>query len=240
MNNKGSLCSKNGKKYELIIYEILKKCKINNKLFNTQDIKELGGCSNNNDIICNFNDIKDVSIEIKSFNTPDWMQCTLIYENNKWLGNPKCKIPKNANIIFTNLIQNIELFNGKIPPFINNNITYNEWKEIKRSTKDFNDIYMKCPNDTIKKLYNEKQCKYIQISNKGLYHLGDDICNFNVPEFICEQVLRIRIKVHSTNKNNYCKLSVTVSCKPINIKDLINSNYTLDNIVNLPENLKFN
>ena len=44
-----------------------------------------------------------------------------------------------------------------------------------------------CPNDTIKKLYSEKDCNYIQISNKGLYHLGNDICEFNVAEFICEQ-----------------------------------------------------
>lgn len=57
---------------------------------------------------------------------------------------------------------------------------------IKNETNDFNDMYIHCSNDIIKKLYSEKKCNYIQISEKGLYHLGNDICNFNVPEFICD------------------------------------------------------
>jgi len=47
-----------------------------------------------------------------------------------------------------------------------NDITYDEWIEIKKDTNDFNDMYFDCPNDTIKKLYNYKNCLYIQISNK--------------------------------------------------------------------------
>jgi hypothetical protein len=71
-----------------------------------------------------------------------------------------------------------------------------------------------------------------------LYHLGNDICGFNVPEFICEQQLRIRTKIHTKkNTKGFCKLSVTVACQPINIKKLIKSNYNLDNINLLPKNL---
>lgn len=241
MIKKGSLCSINGYKYEISIYKILKNCEINNKRFNTQEIKDLGKSSNNNDIICNFITIKDIPIEIKKYNTPDWMQLTLVYDknNNKWIGNPNCKIPENSKKIFEAYINNICLFNNKIPPFINNHITYDEWKNIKKTTNDFNDMYILCKNDTIKSLYSEKNCKYIQISNKGLYHLGNDICNFNVPEFICEQILRIRIKVHNTNIKGYCKLSVTISCKPLNINNVEKSNYSLDDINKLPINLKF-
>jgi len=108
----------------------------------------------------------------------------------------------------------------------------------KKDTTDFNDIYLNCPTDTIKKLYSEKGCYYIQISDKGLYHLGNDICNFNVPEFICDQELRIRTKIHSRkNSKGYCVFSVIISCKPQNIKDLVNSKYSLDDILRLPENL---
>jgi hypothetical protein len=215
----------NGKKYELDIYNIVKNCLINDKYFNTQDKKDLGGCNNKND---------------KKSNSPDWMQCSLKYDNinNKWIGSLNNKIPENAKNIFQNLISSIILFNGKIPPFINNNITHNEWIKIKKETTDFNDIYIDCPNDTIKNLYNSKGCIYIQISNKGLYHLGNDVCNFNVPEFICEQQLRIRTKIHTRkNKDGYCKLSVIIACQPKNIKILENSKYSLDNYSKLPINL---
>lgn len=230
----------NGKKYELDIFNIVKNCMLNNMKFNTQKQKDLGGCNNKNDIECNFIIDQDIPIEIKKFNAPDWMQCSLKfnYINNNWIGSINNKIPENAKKIFENLISNIKLFNGNIPPFIFNDITHDEWIKIKKETTDFNDIYIECPNDTIKKLYFEKGCKYIQISNKGLYHSGTDICDFKVPEFICEQQLRVRTKIH-TKKNNkgYCKLSVIIACQPKNIKNLENSQYSLDDYNKLPINL---
>jgi hypothetical protein len=171
------------------------------------------------------------------------MQCSLKYDKEKelWVGSEKNKIPQMSKKIFENLLENTKIFNGKIPPFIFKNINHIEWINIKKNTNDFNDTYISCPNDTIKKLYREKGCYYIQISEKGLYHLGEDICNFNVPEFICEQHLRIRTKVHNTkNKYGFCVLSVTVSCKPKNINNLQKSNYTLDNISQLPIQLIYN
>jgi hypothetical protein len=107
-------------------------------------------------------------------------------------------------------------------------ITHEEWVKTKKETTDYNDIYIDCPNDTIMKLYSEKYCSYIQISEKGLYHLGNDICDFKVPAFICEQRLRVRTKIHEKkkNKNGFCKLSVTIACQPKKIKNLINSEYS--------------
>jgi hypothetical protein len=240
INKKGFNCSKEGKKYEKIIYEIVRKCELNNKKFNTQNDDKLGGCNSCNDIECNLFEINDVPIEIKKINTPDWMQCSLKYNKDlsKWYGSYKNKIPDKSKILFENLINNVTLFNNKIPPFMIKDITHDEWIKIKKKTIDYNDIYIHCPNDTIKKLYKEKKCYYIQISKKGLYHLGHDICEFNVPEFICEQQLRIRTKIHTRkNSKGFCKLSVTVACQPKNITNLIKSNYTLDNIENLPKNL---
>ena len=119
-------------------------------------------------------------------------------------------------------------------------ITHQDWLQIKKNTNDFNDFYLDCPNDTIKKLYSEKGCFYIQISNIGLYHLGNDICGFNVPEFTCEQQLRVRTKIHTTkNSKGFCKLSVTISCQPKTVKNIIKSIYSLDNISRLPKNLLY-
>lgn len=242
MKKKGWGCSVNGKKYELEVYNIVKKCKLNGTIFNSQNEDELGGCSSKNDIECNMRSIKDISFEIKKSKTPDWMQCSLKYDNltNKWIGSSKNKIPNASKKVFEDIISTITLFNGKIPPFMLKDITHEEWLKIKSETTDFNDTYIDCPNDTIMKLYSEKRCSYIQISEKGLYHLGNDICDFNVPIFICDQRLRVRTKIHEKkNKKGFCKLSVTIACQPKNINNLVNSKYSLDNINTLPNNLVY-
>ena len=242
LKKKGTNCSKEGKKYEEIIYNIVKYCYLDGIKFNTQSINELAGCSSSNDIICDFNNIK-IPMEIKKCKTPDWMQCSLNYDpiNNKWIGSSKNKIPDNSKKIFENLISNKILFNGQIPPFIDEKITYEEWIKIKEKNDNFKDVYISHNlTDTIKNLYKEKGCYYIQISEKGLYHLGYDICCFNVPEFICDQQLRIRIKVHKTkNKKGFCDLSITAACQPININNLEYSKYSLDDIKKLPKNLTY-
>lgn len=246
MNEKGSGCSVSGKKYELAVYNIVKRTKLNGIEFNTQVETELGGCSSKNDIECNMKEAmaRDISIEIKKSKTPDWMQCCLKYDetDKKWIGSKRNKIPEASKTVFEDLISTLTLFNGKIPPFMLKNITHEEWVKIKRETTDFNDVYIECPSDTIMKLYSRKGCSYIQISDKGLYHLGNDICDFKVPAFVCEQQLRVRTKIHKRkNKNGFCDLSVTVACQPKNMNGLgiANSEYSLDNRTKLPTNLVY-
>lgn len=48
---KGSLCSVSEKTYELQVYNIVKKCKLNNNNFNTQNENELGGCKMSKGVI---------------------------------------------------------------------------------------------------------------------------------------------------------------------------------------------
>lgn len=244
MISRGAAASVSGKLYELKIHSILKKCKLNDinsiTYFNTQDENQLGGCSSNNDIECNMSSDKDVSIEVKKLRTPDWMQCCLKYDSKSlsWIPSEKNKIPDESKKIFQGLVSNTLLFNGNIPPFFERNITHDEWLEIKKNSSNFNDQYIDCPNDTIKNLYSKKGCSYIQISSKGLYHLGNDICGFNVPEFICEQKLRVRTKIHKRkNSKGFCKLSVMISCLPKNINMLSNSTFSLDETSKLPANL---
>lgn len=235
-----SSCSINGKKYELQVYNIVKNCKYNNIYFNRQNVNDLGGCNSINDLVCCMN-YMDIPIEIKTLSSPDWMQCSLKYDNNKWVGSSRNKIPIGSKIIFERLIQDTYLFNGLIPPFIYKSITHSEWTQIKKYTNDFNDLYIDCPKDTIKNLYREKGCVYIQVSDKGLYHLGNDVCNFGVPEFICDQQLRVRTKIHATkNSYGYCKLSVIVSCQPKNRNSIIKSPFSLDDYSRLPYNLQRN
>ena len=154
-NSTGSSCSKSGKNYELAVYNIVKNCIIDDKRkkrFNIQTEKDLGGCSSGNDLICNYKKDNDIAIEIKKEKTPDWMQCSLTYDKEKkrWMGSPRCKIPEKSKELFEEILNKINLFNGNIPPFMIDNITYDEWTKIKKNTKDFNDVYIECPNDTIK------------------------------------------------------------------------------------------
>jgi hypothetical protein len=244
MNEKGSRCSVSGKKYELAVYNIVKKTKLNGIEFNTQKESELGGCSSKNDIECNMKEVeaRDISVEIKKRKTPDWMQCCLKYDDTdkKWIGSKRNKIPEASKKVFEELISSVTLFNGKIPLFMLKDITHEEWVNIKRDTTDFNDVYIDCPSDTIMKLYSEKGCSYIQISDKGLYHLGNDICDFKVPAFVCDQQLRVRTKIHKRkNKNGFCDLSVTVACQPKNLNSLASSEFSLDNRMKLPTNLVY-
>jgi hypothetical protein len=238
---KGKLCSINGNKYEKDIYNIVKKCEINGITFNTQKEEDLGGSSASNDIECNYKKFNDIGIEAKKYNTPDFMQCCLIYDQKlkKLIPSKKGKIPEKCRIYFEKLLKNINLYNGEIPPFLKKKLTHEEWKDIKSKTDKWNDCYFDIPNDSIKILYNFKGCNYIQISNGyGLYHLGEDTCNFKVSEFIIEQQLRVRTKIH-TRKNNkgFCNISVTVACQPKKIELLNKSIFSLDNINKLPNNL---
>lgn len=235
---RGSQCSVSGYNYEKYIHSICKKCYINNTPFNTQKEDELAGSTSKNDIECNFIQENNIGIEIKKSKTPDWMQCSIKYNNQtkKWEATKKGKIPDKCRSLFNNLIDNINLYDGDIPPFIENNITHKEWINIKKETNKWNDKYINIPSDSISRLYKEKGCNYIQISDGyGLYHLGKDICEFGVPLFNIEQQLRIRTKIHTIKtKKGYCSLSVTVACQPKDIKKLIPSEYSLDNIDKLP------
>lgn len=238
---KGSKCSVSGNNYEKKNYNVIKKCYINNKQFNTQKEEDLAGSSNKNDISCNFIRKNDIGIEIKKYNTPDWMQCSIIYNNKtkNWEPSKKGKISIKCREIFNTLLNNINLYNGEIPPFMESSITHEEWIKIKKETNKWNDKYIDIPTDSISNLYQAKGCNYIQISDGyGLYHLGNDICNFDVPLFNTEQQIRIRTKIHTRkNKKGFCSLSVTASCQPKNIKKLIQSNYSLDNKDKLPLSL---
>lgn len=241
---KGSLCSVSGNNYENKIHDICKKCVINHKLFNTQKEEELAGCSSKNDIECNFVEEKDIGIEIKKSKSPDWMQCSIKYntKTKQWEVPKKGKIPIKCRELFNKLINNINLYDGEIPPFMEKSITHEEWINIKKETDKWNDKYFTIPSDSISILYQEKGCKYIQISDGyGFYHLGKDVCDFGVPLFRIEQQIRIRTKIHARkNKKGFCSLSVTVACQPKDIKTLTPSKYSLDDKDKLPPLLIFN
>lgn len=230
--------SKYGNIYEDKIFHVIKNLTYEDSPFTTQKEEEIAHSSSDNDLVCNKGKIK-IGIEVKKKRTPDWMQCSLKYINGNWEGSTRGKIPKKSRDIFNEILKEYTIFKGKIPPFINSNITHENWISIKSKTDDWNDHYIDIPDDTISRMYSNKGCYYIQISDLGLYHLGNDIYNFGVPKFICKQEIRIRTKIHKTkNTKGFCSLSVTAACKPKNINKMVRSKYSLDSLLTLPHNLK--
>lgn len=120
----------NGKLYEKQIWNICKKIKLNNRLFCTMNKNKLGYY---HDIICNHLKKNDLFIEIKKYNTPDWMQLSIKPDiNGIWKSQGKNKIPNNSKKFIEKIIKNINIFNSKIPIFFYKNITHEEWKLIKK------------------------------------------------------------------------------------------------------------
>lgn len=240
MYSVGRKCAENGKQYEKRVWSIASKCYFkNNQSFCVE--KSTASFTNEIDLLCNSQKNEKIGIEIKKARAPDWQQCKLKYDKNlrKWI--PSVKNKKTFHKLFEELLSNCNLYNGAIPPFIESSITHQEWNKIKRNTNQWNDIYIDIPDDTIQKMYQYKGCHYIQIGNGfGLYHLGEDICGFNVPEFLVPQQIRIRTKVHTRcNKKGFCSLSVMAACQPKNINLLQKSNFSLDDNTKLPQNLFF-
>lgn len=238
MYSSGRKCAISGKLYEKKVSNIAAKCLFqNNQLFHLKE--KSGNFSPDIDLICSDSENKKIGIEIKKARAPDWQQCKLRFEKEtrKWV--PSAKEPKEYHTMFKNLLHNCDLYDGQTPPFLERSITHEEWKQIKKNTTLWNDVYIDIPDDTIKKMYQSKGCHYIQIGNGyGLYHLGKDVCGFNVPEFIIPQQIRIRTKIHvRKNKKGFCSLSVMAACQPKNISVLQKSPFSLDDTDKLPTKL---
>lgn len=86
-------------------------------------------------------------------------------------------------------------FQGRIPSFLKGDKRPEQWESEKHL---FADEYIPVDNKKVAEYYRRKGESYIQIEEKGLYHLGHDTLGLGVPEFICETQLRIRSKCHKS------------------------------------------
>jgi hypothetical protein len=244
INSKGAKCSENGNKYEIQIWNILKYTTINNEIFNNQLELELGGSTSNNDIICNFNGkYKNISIEIKNTINAEFIQLDVHKENDKWLG-PKITKKSHPLSVINRYLEEINLqknlYYNILPPLNKTRKEFDDWQEwLINKKKEFKsdetkDYLWECKNTNfVKNNYKDKGCSYIQINKYGLYHLGEDICNFNVPEFKSENTI-LRLRCKRRGSKGCVPSSITMSAY---ISGLGKSQFSLDNINTLPKNL---
>jgi hypothetical protein len=237
---KGSGCSASGTAYERQIAAVCRSAKSpHNELpLCSQTDAELAGSGAGIDIKLNWRSVGDIGVEAKR-PTPDWMQMKLIKSaDGSYVGVAGGKIPEASRLIFNAVLASLTLFGGKTPPFLLGDITYSDWTKLKAASTDFKDVYIPCGSDTIAALYKAKGCQYIQVAGKGLYHTGIDVCDFGVPAFVCDQQLRVRIKVHTrSTARGFASLSITAAAQPVSLSLLTASPYSLDSTGKLPLSL---
>ena len=233
----GAGCSVSGHNYEKKIAAVCRQIRSPHSAIplNTQREESLGGSTAGIDIVLNWKSEGDIGVEAKR-PTPDWMQMCLERKDDRWIGKAEhSKIPSACREQLNELLMHTTLFQGKLPPFMEKTMTHAEWVAIKTADPDLKDHYIhNIPNTTIAELYRKKGCSYLQVDGKGLYHTGEDTCDFQVPLFECPQQLRIRIKIHKTNPFH---ASVTVAAQPVNLAALAPSPFSLDSLERLPASL---
>lgn len=234
---KGSGCSASGTAYERQIAAVcrLAKSPHHSQPLCTQTDDDLAGSGAGIDIKLNWWSSCDIGVEAKR-PTPDWMQMKLVASaSGSYVGVVGGKIPEASRLIFNQVLSTLTLFGGKTPPFLLGDITYSDWTALKASSSDFKDVYIPCASATIAALYRAKGCQYIQVAGKGLYHTGEDVCGFGVPLFVCDQQVRVRIKVHGRcNARGFASLSITAAAQPVSLASLVASPYSLDSAAALP------
>ena len=157
----------------------------------------------------------DIKILVLASNRPDTMQLQIQPKYNKdgkhvgWERKSGCRHSPEIASIFEEGVSQTTLFGGKIPPIFNKKITSGEWKTIRCEFPEFANCYIDCPSTVMAQLYAAKGYHYVQIQEKGLYHLGLDLLRLGVPLLQCPQQFRIRVKDHSKGSG----FSVTVACK---------------------------
>uniref|UniRef100_A0A6C0CB36 Uncharacterized protein n=1 Tax=viral metagenome TaxID=1070528 RepID=A0A6C0CB36_9ZZZZ len=226
-----------GKAYERDTLDVCHKIKFKGSSSPLTTKKNTAGSSAGVDVIIKHG-VNEIGIECKK-KFVEGMQMTLQFDrtSGSWKSGGKNKIPEDAKILFEKNIGDMKIFNGKIPKFMNEKITHDEWLRIKKSSPDFSDVRFPCSNNLISKMYHAKGCQYIQVGSHGLYHTYQDVCGFGVPYFECESFIRIRTKIHARNKQGYMAASVTSSVMPCMLK-IQKSPFSLDSFDQLPKNVQ--
>lgn len=231
---KGSKAVANGKAYENDVLNVCRRVRFMHSSVALTVETTTAGSSAGIDVTID-HDGEKIGIECKR-KFAAGMQLSLQYdiENNRWRSGGKNKIPNDAKDLFEQGIGDTKIYNNKVPAFVNNNITHEEWV---RAKKNFGDQSIPCSSDLISKMYYAKGCSYIQVGTHGLFHTHKDICDFGVPYFECESTIRIRTKIHSRkNKQGFMMASVSASVVP-KIARIVRSIVSLDSFDNLPKNV---
>jgi len=86
--------------------------------------------------------------------------------------------------------------------------------------------------NSLKAFYREKGNSYIQIGDRGLFHLGENPLNLPVPELLGSISLEVRLYAAGTNGKPHARVEITLKFKKLTCNP---SPYTLDNPAHIAE-----
>lgn len=97
---------------------------------------------------------------------------------------------------FANLLNNVNIWDGRIPSFKLGNKDFDVWINEKHLYKD---IWVDIDPTCVSHYYARKSIHYIMIEGDGIYTTGHDPLYLGCPLFTCRNRLRIRCKRHSSS-----------------------------------------
>lgn len=209
--SRGKTSSVNGKSYEHMVHLNMMKYNYNDAVI--IPIGELGGSTVNPDIQFQI-DNKIINIEAKNKNSSEGGQKTMHFKDG-------LLICKDNTTIHSEILSNYQPWSGNIPSFLKGDKSFDTWLSEK---KMFKDEYKFISSDVIRKYYKDKNIHYIQIQEKGLYHIDTDVLNIGTPIFDCESKLRIRCKQHGSSSMPSSVQAVFIFIR----KNLKPSHYDID------------
>ena len=169
------------------------------------------------DILCQ-NQNTHIPIKVIEHITPLMIDSFFEIEHNcylnKWKVLKSPKIPQYSRIYFE------EIINADYNKLINMIYYRNQEPHIIHGITNKNNIMLH--EETMSLLYKNKGNVYVQAKDKGLYHTGDDIMDFNVKKYNAKQMLKFKSIVISSN---HIRL---ISYIDFNSNTLNSSNYSLD------------
>jgi hypothetical protein len=153
--------------------------------------------------ICLTHNNKPLNIECKSAGA-DWGQESLQYMQNQWSWTKVDETTKYLESINVTDEINKNFIPKNIPP---SNLSSAKWKKVRQNfigvtEKDhdqqgFDKAHIPLTLEPLIKFYNSKNCYYLQLSEHGLYHLGEDRYGLGTPEFDGTIYFRFRAKMHN-------------------------------------------
>lgn len=167
---------------------------------------------------------QDYFLEIKNKTAPDYGARKIIYDHPSggiWKWNDADNI--TALLDAHSVLSNIPVFEPR--KYVKSDLA------LTKADRDFDRRQFAKTIDLgtagaylIHRYYADKRCAYIQVENKGFYHLLNDPAGLGVPQFIPSVAIRLRAKTHSSEPiRNYSFRAVIVG----SMKSIIPSTYDI-------------
>ena len=254
-----SNATQSGYAYEKVLHSTLKHiffqspCSTDGVSFLADSLHAQGGSSPNPDIAFQYIDkhgkVQKSNIEIKTrFDGTDWGQFQMVHQDG--LYKPKHTQHQDSHSLWMAqkyahvLNAHKKTIALQLPP---SNLTLDQWHEYKKKCQEnaktqlngrdpTQDVYIPVCSDDILHYYSGKRNAYVQVNGYGLYHLGEDVCDFGVPRLALDDVdLRFRIKNHGSRKDRTQVFSLTAALRIR--KKPKKSNMSLDDVQSFPKQL---